>query len=87
MDETYVRVRGKWTYLCLAIDSVGDTVEFYFCEQRDFPAGARRPLPGQYASPPRRRRSATMRSTTTVSVVRGTVMTERSAILARPTAL
>ena len=38
MDETYVKVRGKWMYLYRAIDSVGDTVEFRFSEHRDLPA-------------------------------------------------
>lgn len=41
MDETYIRVRGQWMYLYRAIDSVGDTVEFYFSETRDLPAARR----------------------------------------------
>ena len=28
MDETYIRVAGKWTYLYRAIDSTGDTIDF-----------------------------------------------------------
>ena len=32
VDETYIKVRGQWMYLYRAIDSVGDTVEFYFAE-------------------------------------------------------
>ena len=35
VDETYIKVRGQWIYLYRAIDSLGDTVEFYFCEHRD----------------------------------------------------
>lgn len=35
LDETYIKVRVQWTYLYRAIDSVGDTVEFLFSEQRD----------------------------------------------------
>jgi transposase-like protein len=35
LDETYIRVRGQWTCLYRAIDSVGDTVEFFFSESRD----------------------------------------------------
>lgn len=35
VDETYIKVRGQWMYLYRAIDSVGDTVEFWFSEQRD----------------------------------------------------
>ncbi|PSH62618.1 IS6 family transposase [Phyllobacterium brassicacearum] len=38
VDETYVKARGRWTYLYRAIDSVGDTVEFWFSEHRDLPA-------------------------------------------------
>jgi transposase-like protein len=41
MDETYIRVRGRWMYLYRAIDSVGDTVEFCFSETRDLPAAKR----------------------------------------------
>lgn len=41
MDETYIKVRGQWTYLYRAIDSVGDTVEFLFSENRDLPAAKR----------------------------------------------
>lgn len=40
-DETYIKVRSQWMYLYRAIDSVGDTVEFYFSEQRDLPAAKR----------------------------------------------
>jgi hypothetical protein len=29
VDETYIKVRGRWMYLYRAIDSVGDTVEFF----------------------------------------------------------
>ena len=41
MDETYNKVRGQWTYLYRAIDSVGDTVEFLFSENRDLLAAKR----------------------------------------------
>ncbi|SFU20219.1 Transposase (or an inactivated derivative) [Mesorhizobium sp. YR577] len=41
MDETYIKVRGQWTYLYRAIDSVGATVEFFFSENRDLPAARR----------------------------------------------
>ena len=41
IDETYVKVRGRWTYLYRAIDSLGDTVEFFFSENRDLPAAKR----------------------------------------------
>lgn len=41
MDETYIKVRGQWLYLYRAIDSIGDTVEFWFSEHRDLPAAKR----------------------------------------------
>lgn len=34
IDETYIKVRGRWMYLYRAIDSHGDTVEFWFSERR-----------------------------------------------------
>jgi putative transposase len=41
MDETYIKVRGRWMYLYRAIDSVGDTVEFFFSKHCDLPAAKR----------------------------------------------
>lgn len=41
VDETYIRVRGQWRYLYRAIDSMGDTVEFWFSERRDLLAAKR----------------------------------------------
>lgn len=41
IDETYIKVRGQWMYLYRAIDSVGDTIEFFFSEHRDLPAAKR----------------------------------------------
>jgi transposase-like protein len=41
MDETYIKVRGRWTYLYRAIDSNGDTVEFWFSERRTLTAAKR----------------------------------------------
>ena len=41
VDETHIKVRGRWMYLYRAIDSVGDTVEFWFSEHRDLPAAKR----------------------------------------------
>jgi transposase-like protein len=35
MDETHVRVSGKWAYLYRAVDKQGRTVEFYFSTRRD----------------------------------------------------
>lgn len=41
MDEAYIRARGQWMYLYRAIDSAGDTVEFWFSQHRDLPAAKR----------------------------------------------
>jgi putative transposase len=41
VDETYIKVRGQWMYLYRAIDSLGDTVEFFFSEHRDLLAAKR----------------------------------------------
>ncbi|MBD2748856.1 IS6 family transposase [Microvirga sp. BT688] len=41
VDETYIKVRGCWMYLYRAIDSNGDTVEFWFSERRNLTAAKR----------------------------------------------
>jgi putative transposase len=41
VDETYIKVRGQWRYLYRAIDSNGDTVEFWFSEKRNLTAAQR----------------------------------------------
>ena len=35
MDETYIKVKGRWTYLYRAIDNYGNTVDFLLSEKRD----------------------------------------------------
>lgn len=40
-DETYIKVKDTWLYLYRAIDSNGDTVEFYFSKHRDLSAAKR----------------------------------------------
>ena len=35
VDETYVRVKGRWVYLYRAVDSRGATLDFLLSEQRD----------------------------------------------------
>ncbi len=41
VDKTYIKVRGRWTYLYRAIDSNGDTVEFWFSERRNLASAKR----------------------------------------------
>ena len=41
VDETYVKVKGKWTYLYRAIDKKGDTIAFYLCSTRNTKAAKR----------------------------------------------
>jgi transposase-like protein len=38
VDETYVRVAGRWVYLYRAVDSVGDTIDFMLSPSRDLVA-------------------------------------------------
>ena len=38
VDETYVRVAGQWTYLYRAIDSAGNTIDFFLSPKRDLTA-------------------------------------------------
>ena len=35
VDETYIKVKGKWTYLYRAVDSKGNTIDFYLSKNRD----------------------------------------------------
>lgn len=35
MDETYIKVNGKWTYLYHAVDQRGHTIDFYLSSQRN----------------------------------------------------
>src|SRR5215472_722130 len=41
MDETFVRIAGRWTYLFRAVDGHGQTVDFYLSETRDRVAAKR----------------------------------------------
>jgi transposase-like protein len=38
VDETYIRVKGKWCYLYQAIDSDGNLVDSMLSEKRDMEA-------------------------------------------------
>src|SRR6202162_648358 len=41
VDETYVRVKGKWVYLSRAVDSTGSTIDFLLSAKRDAVAAER----------------------------------------------
>jgi transposase-like protein len=55
IDETYIKVRGQWRYLYRAIDSNGDTVEFWFSERRNLTAAQQflRKAPKRHGRPER----------------------------------
>ena len=41
MDETYVKVAGRWRYLHRAVDQFGQVIDVMMSEQRDTAAGRR----------------------------------------------
>lgn len=41
VDETYVKVKGKWKYLYQAVDSEGNTLDFRLSAKRDAKAAKR----------------------------------------------
>lgn len=41
VDETYVKVKGKWAYLYRAVDKDGDTIDFYLSATRNMKAAKR----------------------------------------------
>ena len=41
VDETYVRVKGRWMYLYRAVDSRGQTIDFLLAARRDMAAAKR----------------------------------------------
>jgi len=40
-DETYIKIKGKWCYLYRAVDSDGNTIDFWLSENRDKNAAER----------------------------------------------
>jgi transposase-like protein len=54
VDETYLRVAGKWTYLYRAVDSTGATIDFLLSSRRDA-ASAKRFLQKALQAHPRPR--------------------------------
>jgi len=41
VDETYIKVRGKWAYLYRAVDKFGNTIDFYLSPTRNTAAAKR----------------------------------------------
>jgi len=41
VDETYIKVKGAWTYLYRAVDSLGQTIDFLLSVRRDAAAAKR----------------------------------------------
>jgi transposase, IS6 family len=41
VDETYIKIKGKWRYLYRAVDSKGNTIDFLLCSKRDHKAAKR----------------------------------------------
>ena len=40
-DETYIRIKGQWSYLYRAVDQEGQTVDFFLSDHRDIAAAKR----------------------------------------------
>ena len=56
VDETYIKVKGKWKYVYRAVDSDGNTLEFMLSAKRDKKAAARfskKALKARYNQEPR----------------------------------
>jgi transposase, IS6 family len=56
VDETYVKVKGTWTYLYRAVDSLGNTLDFFLSTTRDAQAAKhffRNVLAATHTVPPR----------------------------------
>nr|WP_309101828.1 IS6 family transposase [Fredinandcohnia onubensis] len=56
MDETYIKVKGQWMYLYRAVDSEGNTIDFYLSKTRDAKSAKRffkKALASSHVSHPR----------------------------------
>jgi len=63
VDETYIRVKGKWVYLYRAVDSTGATIDFLLSAKRDVAAAERllaKALGGENHPAPRKRSTWTV---------------------------
>jgi transposase-like protein len=63
VDETYVKIRGKWCYLYRAVDRAGKTVDFRLAAAKAF---FRKAIKSQRRAPPRRQSRWTATSHLTV---------------------
>jgi transposase-like protein len=41
IDETYIKLKGKWVYLYRGVDKEGQTIDFFLSERRDITAAKR----------------------------------------------
>ncbi len=41
VDETYIKVKGRWVYLYRGVDKEGQTIDFFLSERRDMAAAKR----------------------------------------------
>ena len=56
VDETYIKIKGKWYYLCRAVDKEGSTIDFLLSKHRDQLTAARflkKALGAKHTQPPR----------------------------------
>ena len=56
VDETYIKVKGQWMYLYRAVDSEGNTIDFYLSKTRDVKSAKRffkKALASPHVSQPR----------------------------------
>jgi transposase, IS6 family len=89
VDETYIRVKGKWVYLYRAVDSSGATIDFFLSAKRDTVAakrflakalgGENHPYP-RSSTPQARRLSAGDCATQSRGCFRGELPTSPSAV-------